>query len=64
LISRREDALGLVLRRGDLLLVVLANVADDAPRELGKDLRTCLDRAMDSLVPIASSPESHQPSSR
>src|SRR5262249_25078083 len=30
LIGRREDALGLVLRRGDWLLVVLAKVADDA----------------------------------
>jgi WD40 repeat protein len=64
LIGRREDALGLVLRRGDWLLVVLAKVADGAPRELGDDLRTCLDRALDSIVPVASSPESRRPSPR
>jgi hypothetical protein len=64
LIGRGDDALGLVLRRGDWLLVVLANVPDDGPRELGEDLRARLDRAMDALTPAAPSPEDHQPSPR
>jgi serine/threonine protein kinase len=47
-VCRGKDSLGLVVRRDDLLIVVLLRVPDDAPAELGGNLRDCLDRAADS----------------
>jgi hypothetical protein len=63
-VGQRDKALSLVLRRGELLIVVIARLMEDPPQGLGEDLRACLDRALDSLTPIDSPTKSRLPASR
>jgi len=49
LIARRSQALSLVRRRGEWLFVILIKLSEDAPQQIGGELRVCLDRALDSL---------------
>jgi hypothetical protein len=49
MMSRKGSSLALVLRHDDLLLVALVKLAADAPPQVGAELRTCLERAADSL---------------
>jgi hypothetical protein len=49
LICEGRESLGVVLRRNGLLFIVLLRIPDDAPGELGVDLKACLNRTVDSL---------------
>jgi hypothetical protein len=45
-----NGAVGLAVRRDDWLIIVLLRTRDDAPEEWRRDLRACVERALDSLV--------------
>jgi hypothetical protein len=64
LIDRHGDSMALILRKDDLLFVVLLRLPGTAPPEFMSDLRACLDRAVDPLPGPDSPPAKRRSSAR
>ena len=64
LIRRQGSSLAVILRRDDLLAAVMVTLPQDAPPELGDNLRAALDRAVDSLSALPPAPAKRKSSPR